>query len=184
MTNTHADFWSWSLERYERNSAAETLLRLQDKHKLNVNLLLWCCWCAEFYEPCSTTVIHQAEQTTGTWNKRITAPLRSVRRYLKSGEDAEKKQRKALRKMIKDAELHAEKVEQARLQGLATIHLKPLDLQASRQTTAEQANTNLILYARHAGITETADFTALLQKLIDNIFNNNANSAPEGQPPS
>lgn len=178
MTNTHAGFWSWSLERYERNGVAETLLHLQDEHELSVNLLLWCCWCAETYEPCSHSAMQQAEQTTGLWSERVTAPLRSVRRYLKTGEDEEKKQRKALRKIVKDAELQAEKVEQARLENLAVNHLKPLTGQGPPYACIDRAKTNLSLYAKIAGASETPALTELLQKLIDKIFSNNANNAP------
>lgn len=181
MPTDFSDFWSWSLDRYERNGAAETLLRLQDEYALNVNLLLWCCWCAEFYEPLSDPLAQQAGTTTKLWNERVTGPLRSVRRYLKSGEEAEKKQRKTLRKNIKDAELLAEKVEQTRLETLATNQLRLLADQPSSETPADRARANLTTYTKQAGIDDASSVMALLNTLIATVFNNGVADAPERQ---
>lgn len=168
MTSPHTDFWTWSLERYERSGAAETLLRLQDEHSLNVNMLLWCCWSAEFFEPASEPVLAEAEQRTQGWNARVTAPLRSVRRYLKTGEDDDRKQRKALRKLVKDAELEAEKVEQTRLDALAAARLTP---RAATAGAAGRAAKNLRLYAEQTETAYadplTALFAALIRKVVD-----------------
>lgn len=168
MDLPRTDFWSWSLERYERGGAAEILLRLQDEHGLNVNLLLWCCWSAEFFDAVSEPVMGDAEKATRDWNARVTAPLRSVRRYLKNGKHADRKQRKALRKTVKDAELEAEKLEQTRLEALAIAHLTPL---AAASGAAERAAGNLRLYAKQAeaGGTDplTEPLSALIRKVVD-----------------
>ena len=166
MSLPHTDFWTWSLERYERAGAAETLLRLQDEHGLNVNLLLWCCWSAEFFDAISGPVMREAEKATRDWNARVTAPLRSVRRRLKNGDDGDKKQRKALRKMVKDAELEAEKVEQTRLEALAAAHLAPL---ASTAGAAGRAANNLRLYAEQTEAGDAAPLTAQLSALIGKV---------------
>lgn len=174
MTSPHTDFWTWSLDRYERGGAAELLLRLQDEHGLNVNLLLWCCWSAEFFEPVPGPVLREAETRTHDWNARVTAPLRSVRRYLKKGEEDEKKPRKALRKLVKDAELEAERVEQTRLETLAIVQLAPLSAAAG---AAARAAKNLQLYAEQSDAerseekaSSSADLLpALFQDLILNI---------------
>ncbi len=167
MSLPHTDFWTWSLDRYERSGAAEILLRLQDEYGLNVNLLLWCCWCAEYFEAAPPALVREAENTTRDWNARVTAPLRSVRRHLKQGEDGEKKQRKALRKSIKDAELAAEKVEQARLEAVAARALAPA---ADRLGGAERAEKNLRAYVEQAGLANREGVTPLLSDLVRKLL--------------
>ena len=39
-----ASFWAFSLEFYARPGVAEACLALQDRHGLDVNILLLCCW--------------------------------------------------------------------------------------------------------------------------------------------
>ena len=170
MSLAHQDFWTWSLDHYERGGAAEILLRLQDEHHLNINLLLWCCWCAERFEPAPPTLMREAEKATRDWNERVTVPLRSVRRYLKHGEEGEKKRRKALRKTVKDAELAAEKVEQGRLEALAADALAPL-AETGDGAAAERAAENLRLYAEQSDIGDGEMLRALLSELAEKLLN-------------
>ena len=114
-------FWTWSLERYGRNSVEETALRLQDNYALNVNIALWGCWCATAFEPLTQEDVRSAIGATAPWGERVTQPLRAVRRYLKEAQGES-----PLRAQVKDAELQAEKAEQAMLETLARDRLRPL----------------------------------------------------------
>ena len=46
--NLNADtFWQYSLDIYGRPTVSENALALQDKHNVNVNMLLLLCWCLQ-----------------------------------------------------------------------------------------------------------------------------------------
>lgn len=44
---TSETFWSYTCERYARGKTQELALTLQDTYGVNVNLLLFLCWCTE-----------------------------------------------------------------------------------------------------------------------------------------
>ena len=46
MQNDDGRFWAFSLDVYGRPGVAPACLALQDRHGLDVNLLLFCCWAA------------------------------------------------------------------------------------------------------------------------------------------
>ncbi len=160
-------FWPWSAAAYERQGVPAALLRLQDDAGLNVNILLWCLWCAERYAEIPELAIRKAADIAATWSAEVTENLRRTRRALKSPPDqADADAAKALRKKIKKAELDAEEIEQAMLERLAADQLEP-----SATPTAEERETrarrNLAAYAALAGAANHEGFnTALLETLI------------------
>ena len=167
MTAPREDaFWRWSLERYERKGAAPLLLEAQDRFGFNVNLALWCCWCAARGFPVPPDALGDALRLTGEWNAKVTKRLRGARRYLKTeaaGADADKK---ALRRLIKDAELGAEKVEQSRLQDLAETFTGAAPVDAD---TRALATRSLLAYAALTKDGSEEDRKAGLASLIDSI---------------
>ncbi len=176
---TEPDFWSWSLDRYGREGAESACLRLQDGFGLNVNILLWACWCAERYDAAPELAMRKAIDICAQWNREVTAALRGARRYLKTQEQVAGA--KALRDDIKTAELAAEKIEQAALENLAHTALTPAsDSHAAHVQT--RARRNLAAYAALAGAAKRDGFsTSLLHDLIDHIFENGSeDGAGEG----
>ena len=111
------DFWSFSLDFYGRPGVAEACLDLQDRHGLDVNLVLYCCWRGNIL---TQAQIQDAIGLTSPWRAEIVQPLRALRRRLKPGfppfPDAGAL---ALRKRIADAELEAERLQQQALDALA-----------------------------------------------------------------
>lgn len=152
-------FWRWSLETYARPGVEPLLLALQDRFGFDVNLTLWCCWRALGPEPLDAATIEQAQARIADWTAGVVAPLRAVRRRLKSDEAAPA----GLRERIKQAELDAERHVQDLLAGLAAGGVSL----AQHDESAAFAQVNLDLYANRLGAAAPA---ALLRDLIANIF--------------
>lgn len=111
------DFWSFSLDFYARPDVAARCLAVQDRHGLDVNLVLYCCWRGDVL---TEARLQAAIALTAPWRAEIVQPLRALRRRLKPGfppvpDDAAQ----ALRKRIADAELEAERLQQQALDALA-----------------------------------------------------------------
>jgi len=168
MNGKAADkFWNWSLKRYAYEGVEPILLKMQDEFGFNINIALWCCWCAENYDEAPELVIRKAIDLTGQWNTNVTTPLRSARRYLKTSKP-HGVENDALRTQIKDAERRAEMTEQSTLQQLAADALadKP-----DKGDAVSGARRNLAVYTTLIGAAQKRGFTiSLLEMLIDYIF--------------
>ncbi|HUN53350.1 MAG TPA: TIGR02444 family protein [Candidatus Sulfotelmatobacter sp.] len=112
-----AAFWRFSLVLYDRPGVAEAAIRLQDRHGLDVNLLLLCCFVGAAGQGALTRAeLAQAERAVRGWRKGVVQPLRALRRALKlpplaAGDTADG----ALRRQLLEAELFAEARAQAML---------------------------------------------------------------------
>ncbi len=130
---------------------------MQDAHGLNVNLLLWCVWTAAHLSTPDEAALRRAMQISGEWEENIVAPLRQVRRKLKTCGGPE-----ALRLQVKEAELSAEREVQSALEAMARRQLSP----ASDEDAGSRARRTLAAYARAAGAAKTSGFSvSLLEKL-------------------
>jgi uncharacterized protein (TIGR02444 family) len=137
--DTRADeFWAFSLDVYARPGVAAACLRLQDELELDVNLLLLCCWLARSGRGrLSEDDLAAAEARAAPWRREIVAPLRAVRRALKTMVDAASA---SLYTEIKRLELRAEREEQGRLLAGS------LGRQSTALTVGEDLVANLHLY--------------------------------------
>lgn len=99
--------WDWTLQAYSQDGVPEACLILQDSFGQNTTFLLWAVW-AEASDP---AVLARAADVARRWEETTLAPIRSLRRELKSpflGIDAAA--REALREDVKAVELRAERV--------------------------------------------------------------------------
>lgn len=130
-------------------------------HGLNVNLVLWCVWAAQHFAEPPGAALKSAIAIADEWEASIVAPLRRVRRKLKtpvSGVDAS-----PLRDQVKAAELAAERDLQRRLELMAREALGPAP-DADREGRARRA---LAAYARAANAAGTPGFSiSLLEEVI------------------
>jgi uncharacterized protein (TIGR02444 family) len=133
---SHA-FWDWSLGVYDRAEVRETVLALQDRHGLNVNICLWCAWLASEGRS-AEPLLAKAVETLSPWSSDITQPIRTVRRRLKASRPGER-----LYKSLLACELDAEQIEQNMLFDLS-------DPAPAAPPGAETARTALEAYARLA----------------------------------
>lgn len=113
------DIWDWALAAYARPGAPEACLQLQDAHGQNVPFLLWAVWA----EAGDAALLASAADAARAWDALAVAPLRAVRRALKTPQppvaDAA---REGLRSDVKGAELHAERVLLETLAALGGRH--------------------------------------------------------------
>jgi uncharacterized protein (TIGR02444 family) len=112
-----AAFWHFSLVLYDRPGVAEAAIRLQDRHGLDVNLLLLCCFVGAAGQGALTRAeLAQADRAVRGWRQGVVQPLRALRRTLRlprfaAGDTADG----ALRRQVLAAELLAEARAQALL---------------------------------------------------------------------
>ena len=131
-------FWNWSLAAYDRTEVRDAALTLQDRHGLNVNICLWCCWLAQEGRDASS-VLPDAIARLEPWSAEITQSIRNVRRRLKESRRGER-----LYKAVLACELDAEHVEQDILFDLA-------DRAPAASPTPATAAHALDAYARQSG---------------------------------
>lgn len=121
-------FWAFSLAVYGRAGVAEACLRLQDRHGVDVNLLLFACWVgASGAGRPGDDVWRKLISETHAWRAGIVEPLRGVRRRLKAaswpgiGPDAAA----AFREEVKRLELEAERAQQSAISVLCPVTADP-----------------------------------------------------------
>ncbi|NWG71446.1 MAG: TIGR02444 family protein [Parvularculaceae bacterium] len=154
-----SSFWDWSLRAYSRPGASESLLKLQDEFGLNVNILLWCCWCAQAGAAIPELGLRKAQDLVASWSHEVTEPLRAARRALKAPpKQADAAGAEALRASVKRVELDAEKLEQAMLENLA----RDLTKNSEAPDAASVARRSLARYADISGAARKKGFSTLL----------------------
>lgn len=173
MTDMDFPFWTWSLEHYAKEETETALLTLQDDIALDVNVLLWCCWCAEEFGTLGDLEIRKGADIARQWTHNVVAPLRSARRYLKAGADPSSKRADSLRDDIKAVELASEKILQRRLNDFAFSALQSNRDTAPGKTNSQSlARRSLASYAALAGAAPNKNFSvSLLDNLVSSIFN-------------
>ena len=162
-------FWEWSLARYEIEGVAPRLLHLQDNFGLNVNILLWCGWCAERYRDLPEIAVRKAIDLTARWSGEVVGALRTARRLLKHPPpQADADSAQSLRAMVRDAELAAEKIEQRILNKLAAENFVGAEDAAGAESRFRR---NLAIYAALAGAPKLEGFSVtLLDELAARIL--------------
>lgn len=113
------DFWDWAVKAYARDGVADACLALQDDHGQCVPLLLWAAWRARVGQGIGESEASKAAGIARLWSEDVVAPLRQVRRRLKTPlESGDEAIRLPLREKIKALELDAERALMARLEAL------------------------------------------------------------------
>lgn len=113
------DFWDWAVGIYGREGVAEACLALQDTCDQCVPLLLWAAWRAHEGRGIDEAEAAKAATIARVWADEVVAPLRQVRRRLKSPlEEGDESVRLPLREKIKGLELEAERALMRRLNDM------------------------------------------------------------------
>jgi uncharacterized protein (TIGR02444 family) len=110
-------FWDFSLRVYVSPGVAPACLALQERHGLDVNLLLLCCWLGHCRADAPTRAdIARMVDAVAAWHQEVVRPLRFARRWLKSPTPTVDPDLAAdLRNAVKRLELDAEHIEQLAL---------------------------------------------------------------------
>ncbi|MDX1423550.1 MAG: TIGR02444 family protein, partial [Kiloniellales bacterium] len=160
-------FWEFSLSLYGRPGVAEACLALQDRHGLDVNLLLYCCWAGARARRLDAADIVRLVAAVVDWQGAVVRPLRAARRHLKGLAGADDARLADLRSRVKGCELAAERIEQAMLVDALpprAAETQPPVQQAAHQ--AECAAANLARYLEVAGVAPAARDRADLEAVV------------------
>lgn len=121
MSEPEGRFWSFSLATYNKPGVRKECLDLQDEHGIDVNMLLFCAFVGgEHGAVLPVPDIKAALEVVADWHKKIVSRLRQVRRALNplaTDQIHVRLPAESLRTSVKAAELEAERIEQAVLEG-------------------------------------------------------------------
>lgn len=105
MVVAQSQFWIFSLALYGADRVKDNCLHLQDKFGADVNLILWCCYCAwDLGRICETPEIEAIDARLKQWRDEMLIPLRKLRRNARSD--------KGVYEALKAAEIEAERYAQ------------------------------------------------------------------------
>ena len=116
MSDDSTQLWDFALSLYAKQSIATACLALQDEGGADVCELLWACWLSKLGLGLSDDA-EQALYEVRAWQRQYTYPLRAQRRALSPLAD-QCRDVARLRRIIKRAELHAERQALLKLQEL------------------------------------------------------------------
>jgi uncharacterized protein (TIGR02444 family) len=77
-------FWDYALELYRQDGVEHACLELQERHGLDVNLVLLCCWLASRGIEAEGKWLQATSTRVESWQAEVVRPLRAVRRRLKA----------------------------------------------------------------------------------------------------
>jgi uncharacterized protein (TIGR02444 family) len=132
--------WRFSIAFYGRPGVSEALVTLQDRAGRDVNLMLFALWlgvCGR--RRLTSEELAIADHIAGPLRADVVAPLRALRRRLRSDPDADVQR---LREGVKELELAAERIVLTRLSRIAGPH----DGGTQRADRAAVAYSNMALY--------------------------------------
>ncbi len=149
-----SDFWDFSVRTYSQPGVEAACLALQNRHELDVNLLLYCCWIGASRGPLAETDLTAALEFSATWSTNVVRPLREARSWMKTtGCQSERLPRTDcmnVRAAIKATELAAERLQQIGLEALSEP--KPArPLPADEQLEATVSNLTRYLSRMNLG---------------------------------
>jgi uncharacterized protein (TIGR02444 family) len=165
-------FWAFSLELYEDNAVAEACIALQDRHGLDVNMLLFALFAASRGTSLSGADIEQLEMMVGPWRRNVVRPLRRVRRWLKEQSHAADDAPAKLRSGVLDRELESEAYQQEVMEHTVRIDDGAPDVRA--------AQDNLARYAQFAGLAVDDELRARFATLVERFSACAATGATSG----
>ncbi|MEH6403473.1 MAG: TIGR02444 family protein [Sneathiella sp.] len=137
--------WDYAVEIYGEKKVSDACLSLQDRHDIDVNLLLFCLWNgARGWRELTVSELSQAIDISSNWQSPVITPLRHARSALKnSNSPVDEKFKQQLRKAILDSELYAERLE---LQMLSELVKRAVTKSREGQACASNGAKNLSLY--------------------------------------
>jgi uncharacterized protein (TIGR02444 family) len=110
-TGTREALWPFALETYGRPGVEPLLLELQDDHGQCAPLLLWALWMSARGAGVDEAAAARATALARAWHDAAIAPLRDLRRRLKTPASAGSPARQArLRSGVQALELEAERM--------------------------------------------------------------------------
>lgn len=159
-------FWAFSLAVYGDTGVAEACLGLQDRHDIDVNLLLFACWIGTSGNGrLDEDQWRRLIGDTHAWRQDVVEPLRNVRRRLKTGSwpGVEAQTAADLREAVKRLELEAERAEQL---GVAAFYATIPDASRPEDRRRADAAANIAGYAAALGVMPTERDRADMDRIV------------------
>lgn len=118
---TKSEFWDYTLAIYGKQGFSPAVIALQDKLKLDVDILIFCCWTASTGRGAlDAATVAKAREVADPWQAEVVNALRSIRRRIKEGFKGTPDGLPAgLGKDILGREIDAERIEQMMLEAIA-----------------------------------------------------------------
>ena len=159
-------FWDFALQVYSREGVGTACLRLQERHGIDVNIMLFCLWLGE-----SGRGIVEAEEmdalraVSDKWHSEVVKGIRAVRQGLKSDfPDVPESLRENLRAQVQATEIDAEHLEQLLLAG--AIDRPAAEGALTAEARAGDASADFKLYLDTLGVifepADTVNFAHIL----------------------
>ena len=144
-------FWEFSLAVYGASGVPAACLDLQERYRIDVNLLLWSIWCGSVGYPAFTVEdLARAESRIGDWHVNVVRHIRWLRQHLKAPyPHVDEDLQQSLRARLQKTEIESEHLEQITLAALAREAEPTIVDDAS--TCAKNGAANAALYLRAAG---------------------------------
>ncbi|MBL6804352.1 MAG: TIGR02444 family protein [Pseudomonadales bacterium] len=118
--------WDFSLSLYDKPGVPDACLTLQNRHNLDVNLVLFCLWLAAESRCLTKNAMQEVIAHSDTWREKMITPLRALRTEMKGwpsdvsiSDFSRREDFEALRGKVKAIELEAEKWQQEMLTSYA-----------------------------------------------------------------
>ncbi len=154
-------FWDYSLAAFGRREVARACITLQDRHGLDVNMLLLCCWAGAAGRPLANEQLGAVDGAARPWRDNVLGPLRAARRWLKDP-PAAPAEAAALHEAVLAVELDGERIAQLAMAAA----LPPAPAANGALEPAALAARSLRDYLRLAGVVpgaaDRADAAAIL----------------------
>lgn len=110
-------FWDFSLQAYSSDGVAPACLNLQERHGIDVNILLYCVWAGQVGNRLDHGHIESLAGAVSEWHETVVLSLRRARKRLKTAMDDQPPSplTSDLRARVQKLEIDAEHIEQLRL---------------------------------------------------------------------
>lgn len=120
------NLWEFSLSVYGKPGVPNACLTLQNRHGLDVNLVLFCLWLATDSHCLAEAEVEEAIALSNAWRQKMISPLRALRTEMKEWPSEEgvsafsrRTDFEELRNKVKAVELEAERWQQQMLTSIA-----------------------------------------------------------------
>lgn len=125
MMKVDGPLWEFAAATYGHAEVSKACLFLQDRCGVDVNVLLFALWiAAERKIAVDVAAIREVDTMVRQWRQEIVAPLRAIRRRLKTGpRPAPNAATEELRARLQDIEIELERIELAVLEAIDLGHL-------------------------------------------------------------
>ena len=157
-------FWDFALGVYRSEGVPAACLNLQERHGLDVNLMLFCLWLGHSgHGALSDEEMDGVISASDLWHRKIVKSLRFVRRALKDGfTEAPDDLRQQLRAQVQATEIDEQLI------LVAAVTREPAAARADLATRAADGAANVGVYVRAQKFTfeprDAVDFAHILGK--------------------